>query len=463
MRGFLLVNFCKILFLFFKFLNKNAVNFFIESREIVAKEIQGYTDLRNSFVDWLRTEKNIDAFEIEKAGGAKRAVAIYNKEFNQFLAQQKANGENAYVKNDIQFSSDMFDDLMLDLNADNQTKQIYSAIDTDGNGQVSQEEKDAFFEKIKNVDGNADDITATDVAGAFKQFLDGDMTLLNTAPQAVVPQEAVPAGDPVGDPATPKTPKGDNAKLDTYKAVNLDKVTAENVDALLADASENLKTATEGKDVAVAAEEVAMTKKISAEQGYANADKEAVRADAAFQNANKNFEDAQAVLITKRDELDFANTTLADLNLRFDSLVEPKAPIQPYEIGDRGDDEESYDAMMAYYWEEQAQYLKELEQYEANRADLLKQIEEQTVLVARLEGEYQTACDNYATATEELNNAVQANAQADKYLKAATQALADAGKEYVGASKLANQKVSQFNIAQGQVFVLEEKKEELKA
>ena len=128
-----------------------------------------------------------------------------------------------------------------------QNEDVKNAIDADKNGELSDEEIDNFFKQIAGNDGNADDISLTDIQNAYEKIKDGSFVLgeagagtesaeetttpettptdTTTETQDTTPTAPVNPGNNTGGGGyTPKNNGGDQPKADdkvSYKNMSL--------------------------------------------------------------------------------------------------------------------------------------------------------------------------------------------------------------------------------------------------
>ena len=151
-----------------------------------------YDTLKKDFHEWLKVQAQqanslLDAEKIDQIS-LQNITVTYNKEFKEFLATRKDIGEENFVKSainleeeNLNFLDEMFDDFVSGLSKEDS---VYKAIDTDSNKTISDSEKNIFFQKIKGLDGNAENISLSDFSAAIGNAIKGDISFLveQTAP-----------------------------------------------------------------------------------------------------------------------------------------------------------------------------------------------------------------------------------------------------------------------------------------
>ena len=145
-----------------------------------------YDTLKKDFHEWLKVQAQqanslLDAEKIDQIS-LQNITVTYNKEFKEFLATRKDVGEENFVKSainieeeNLNFLDEMFDDFVSGLSKEDS---VYKAIDTDSNKTISDSEKNIFFQKIKGLDGNAENISLSDFSTAIENTIKGDLSFL---------------------------------------------------------------------------------------------------------------------------------------------------------------------------------------------------------------------------------------------------------------------------------------------
>lgn len=138
-------------------------------------------------------------------------------------------------------------------------KQFIEAVDTDGDGEVNDEEIDAFFNTIKGNDKNENNISLDDILTATKQIKDNEFKI--TTPETV--EESVAAEQPITQAAQQRFGGGgggdfgnnlvQNNNTQKTPANTLDNKSLDELQAMLPDAENKVETAQTDLDTAMEA------------------------------------------------------------------------------------------------------------------------------------------------------------------------------------------------------------------
>ncbi len=190
-----------------------------------------YDTLKKDFHEWLKVQAQqanslLDAEKIEQIS-LQNITVTYNKEFKEFLATRKDVGEENFVKSainleeeNLNFLDEMFDDFVSGLSKEDS---VYKAIDTDSNKAISDSEKNIFFQKIKGLDGNAENISLSDFTSAVENTIKGDLSFLAAQTTETIDTPSTGDGGGGGGSTNPTNTKTSSSPY-PYEITPIDKM-----------------------------------------------------------------------------------------------------------------------------------------------------------------------------------------------------------------------------------------------
>ena len=187
----------------------------------------------------------------ESQEGQQTQGAVVDGQMTQEGTQAIADAANISLE-DPEILTGIMNDLLKD-------KQFIEAIDTDGDGEVNDEEIDAFFNTIKGNDKNENNISLNDILTATQQIKDNEFKI--TTPETV--EESVAAEQPITQAAQQRFGGGGGGNFgnnlvqnnDAQKtpANTLDNKSLDELQAMLPDAENKVETAQTDLDTAIEA------------------------------------------------------------------------------------------------------------------------------------------------------------------------------------------------------------------
>ena len=147
------LNFSEIKLEFFKYLAQQS-NTDIDLTKLDDVSIFSYSD---DFKDFVSDKYGV-------------GDSIFSLGLNDILSGSISDGKFVGLGSDNQFAMDYINDLLGDEN-------VQKAIDENGDGKLSNEEIENFFTQVSNLDGNADDVSSSDVENVFAQIQSGNFKL----------------------------------------------------------------------------------------------------------------------------------------------------------------------------------------------------------------------------------------------------------------------------------------------
>ena len=218
----------------------------------------------DEFKEFVAEEYNID--ESELSSDITEILSMELDELGQLINPE----ENTEDTTKETQSNNIITDFLNTLFSDEKMKK---QIDADGDGKISDEEKENFLNTVGSMDGDDESISMDDLLktmeksekGKFEIKESKDTEKLKEAPTSSSPSGSL-GGSPSSSPRTAPKPQEEESKIPDFS-----KMTKEEIEAELGDAEKNL---TEGKDLASSildgTEENYAEMKAQADEAYKN-------------------------------------------------------------------------------------------------------------------------------------------------------------------------------------------------
>ncbi len=161
----------------------------------------GYITIRGEFYNWLKDEatkkkSGLNYEEVEKTG-AQKSVVKYGDLFKEFLEKREDYDEISLSKDSSKLDideSDMFDEMFEDYTSSlSKDDSVFKFIDSNADGVISNQEKNDFFSKIKELDKKSEDVSFDDFVSAIEKIEAGETDFyseIEVSPSVETPQVA---------------------------------------------------------------------------------------------------------------------------------------------------------------------------------------------------------------------------------------------------------------------------------